>query len=162
MHDKKILPSLVLGLSIGWLVGLSVSEVLGSVLAALMGLVGGIGAGFVAWSKSDQPQPVLNLWPLALLSFGIALGASAGVYARGQQWLGNTGAASSDGRVGSGALYSVDQTRCRELLLARRRGPDALRLALRVELEDIGEALDKTVADDAAIDSFARQLCEKD
>jgi hypothetical protein len=162
MNDKRILPALILGLSIGWLVGLSVSEAVGGVIAALMGLVGGIGSGLAAWSKNRESLPLLNLWPMALLGLGIAVGASAGVYARGQQWLGNADSVNRDERAGSGVLYSLEERSCTEILVARRSGAGALRRALRVELGEIGAALDEAVTDDATIDRIAGELCAAD
>ncbi len=162
MQNRRVLPALILGLSIGWLTGLSASEVVGGVIAGIMGLLGGIGTGLASYSKNRESQPILNLWPMALLGLGIALGATAGVYVRGQQYLGASDPELRNDRVGSGALYSLDQASCTELRVAGIRGPADLRRAMRVELGEIGVALDKSVRDDSVLESIATELCAAD
>ena len=76
----------VAGLGLGWLVGLSLTPVIGAVLTSLLGLVAGVVAGLSVLS-TDKVK-IYNTWPMALLILGIAVGASAGVLARTNDLLG--------------------------------------------------------------------------
>jgi hypothetical protein len=77
----------VTGLSIGWLLGLSVSDLVGAVVTALLTIGTGAASVFARLSKADgtgeedgprRPRPA----GVAALAFGLALGASGGVAAR--------------------------------------------------------------------------------
>jgi hypothetical protein len=78
------------------LAGLSLSPVLQTILASIVSAVVAIGAllsGLELHPKEDAPVtlrggPKLNPVPLALVVVGIAAGASAGVFARTNEWLG--------------------------------------------------------------------------
>lgn len=76
----------VAGLGLGWLVGLSLTPVIGAVLTSLLGLVAGVVAG-LSVIGTDKVK-IYNTWPMALLILGIAVGASAGVLARTNDLLG--------------------------------------------------------------------------
>lgn len=91
---------LIIGIGLGWLVGLSVSPVLyiilGSVIALVAGAVGALVGlhqdyGVKNESGSDNQSKLLNSrkkaisispLPLAMLMLGIGIGACAGIYAR--------------------------------------------------------------------------------
>jgi len=95
--------SLLCGVSLGWLAGLSMSPVASSILGALMTILIGV-IGAVAGLKSlelqasdkDDKQPKkyerlatrVNLAPVAFLTLGMALGCPAGVAIRARGWLG--------------------------------------------------------------------------
>lgn len=93
------------GISLGWLVGLSVSPVLHLIVESVLGvivtivsaLVGvKVGGGNAAEEESDRPSSpeslasklTLDLVPLAVLTVSLAIGASVGVFARTNELLG--------------------------------------------------------------------------
>ncbi|HWS87219.1 MAG TPA: hypothetical protein VN282_09660 [Pyrinomonadaceae bacterium] len=102
------------GLALGWLVGLSVSPVIQTILTSLVAVVvsitsalAGLHAGGQAdgeegpaaageseprGAKSHKSLPVaFDPVPVALMVIGLACGASVGVYARTNDWLGARG-----------------------------------------------------------------------
>lgn len=87
----------VCGISLGWLVGLSVSPVIQTVMSSLLGLVAGP-AGLLVGLPTKQFSPThpaesrlhgpLTATPLAMLLLGIAVASSWGIYCRTHNWLG--------------------------------------------------------------------------
>src|SRR5436190_10187174 len=106
----------LIGICVGWLIGLSMSPVLQSVLGALLALVVTIvaaGAGI----KSDQsPQiPKINPWPMAVLMLGIAIAAPVGILAREWRWFAPARAAAgtvSTPDTGAGLYDTVSPEAC--------------------------------------------------
>lgn len=93
MKTTKIMSCMLLsGLGIGWLIGLSVSPVLYIVIAGSISLIAGVAGilsglnhnGNVSW-KVGKTDPL----PITFLVIGLAVGASLGVVARTNAWLGN-------------------------------------------------------------------------
>jgi len=90
----------IIGCGIGWLIGLSVSEVVSIVITSLTGSAAAVIAVMSGLEKnsSDESEPdknnKLTQWqvnpiPLALLVIGLFLGSSAGVWARNNHVLGS-------------------------------------------------------------------------
>ena len=97
---------LVIGVGVGWLIGLSVSSVLyiilGSIITLVAGAVGalvGLGQGVgdkVESSSDDKPKLVpsrksvilINLLPLTMLVIGLGIGSAVGIYARANDLFG--------------------------------------------------------------------------
>ena len=102
---------LVSGLALGWLVGLSASPVIQTILASLIAVVVSITGALAGLSSSDAdkesgssseatenaPKPsnvqkrlpaLLDPMPVMLMVVGLACGASIGIYARTNDWLG--------------------------------------------------------------------------
>lgn len=86
---SQSLAVLLIGLSIGWITGLSVSQVVSGIVAALLSISAGTLLGLSAFlsnykksSENDKKIKQINAWPAALFAFGIAIGASAGLAAR--------------------------------------------------------------------------------
>jgi hypothetical protein len=96
------------GASLGWLTGLSVSPVIQGVLTAVLGVViSGVSvlAGLAAppfLANKDTPKPEeakpsslgevasrVQFLPVAVLTIGLAAGATLGVFARTHDWLGS-------------------------------------------------------------------------
>ena len=84
----------IIGISLGWLVGLSQSPVIAGVVTALVAaaaaLVGALGGG-PGEAASESPSglrgvvSMITPAPLAALMIGLAIGASAGLFARNAQ-----------------------------------------------------------------------------
>jgi hypothetical protein len=90
------------GLAIGWIAGLSVSPVVSSILAALLGIGVAVVAALAgvrtsrpqartdeenANSKTFDPTAVVDPVPIAVFTVFVAIGASFGLYARSNYWL---------------------------------------------------------------------------
>jgi hypothetical protein len=104
---KKLLAPLSLfvsGLCVGWLIGLSISPVLQTVLTSVLALVTGAvsilaGLSVADGDSGDKPRrrrvkvtPV----PVAMLVLGIAIGAPFGIHARTNLWFGPNAKAASE------------------------------------------------------------------
>jgi hypothetical protein len=88
--------STLIGLSLGWIIGLSVSPILHIIVGSLMSLIVSI-VSVLAGIKKDEEAGTkheffaisrINLWPVALVLVGTAIGASAGIYHRTNDSLG--------------------------------------------------------------------------
>ena len=92
---------LISGLSVGWLMGLSVSPVIQTILTSLLTIVIGItsalaGISLVQTQDSNadgtpakrRPRVIFDPLPIMGLALGIAMGSALGVYARTNNWLG--------------------------------------------------------------------------
>lgn len=124
---------LVIGLGVGWLVGLSLSPVVGTVIAALLGVIGGIVTG----SRSVAGEGGIgniDAQPAAVLVLGIAVAATAGLAARAHgvfEPAGQTGrAAAAATSVPTASmhigLYAIPLEECAELRAAwGRRQPES-------------------------------------
>jgi hypothetical protein len=92
---------LVSGLGIGWLMGLSASPILYSVVTSLLGLVVAV-SGALAGVDLELPSheqegarpkqrvvlSLVNPLPIVALILGVVAGASVGIYGRTNDWLG--------------------------------------------------------------------------
>lgn len=129
------------GLGIGWLTGLSVSPVVGTVVASLLAVAAGTVTGLQGVRRGkpegDGPQDVwIDARPAALLVLGVAAASTLGVLARTHQLLeparqdGDPNRVQQPQNVASsrwGVLFPSGAEECSELLsLARLRNPDAL------------------------------------
>lgn len=167
---SRVVPALVIGLSIGWLMGLSVSQTVSATIAALMALVGGIGAGLYGRSR-DPESPLIDLWPIALIALGVAVGASAGVYARTHQWLGATKEVQTDARKETeatseakrpaylGVLFGKSQDRCSALRAAADVSATNLRKELAIQFPGSGVLFRSDVGSDPIVMAFLEDLC---
>ncbi len=121
----EIISLIGIGLGIGWLVGLSVSPVVGGVIASLLS----IAAGLVVVKKALTREGGLpEAWPTALLVVGIAAGATVGILARTHRLLeaplqkaGGTQVAADSG-YGRGVLFGASVQECTQVRAAWIRG----------------------------------------
>ena len=77
--SQQLIAILMIGLGIGWLAGLSVSPVVGTVLASLLGVAGGIVAAARSLPAEASAASFLSgvdARPAAVLVLGIALGVA--------------------------------------------------------------------------------------
>jgi hypothetical protein len=152
----------LLGLAIGWMVGLSTSPVVASVITTLLGLAGAVVTILGGIKKPDDETdgsaaiPTANPAPIALLAVTIALAATAGAYTRI-----NTGSLPSGNGENTGlggiSLFSVTAESCAEILrapnetlantVAQEAGDDAILAALG------------TSTDPALLRAAVTQLC---
>ena len=172
----KGLPLVVAGLGIGWLTGLSVSPVVGTVLTSILGAVAGVVAGLTIL---DMEKPKLyNPWPVALLILGIALGSPLGILARtndlfGPMFMDSRGtveatAAETPGtdrvlneseRAALSALFSIGSENCTRLLGSPN---EFLPSALRTSQFPWAQRLANEFADDVEMmRHMVEILCEK-
>jgi len=158
-----LVPSIVAGMSLGWLVGLSASPVVGTVIGALLAIVSGLGAAlttFVKEKKNGSSQ--VNLWPLALLILGIAFGASCGLYVRAEGWFASSDPVRRGTPEGSGVLYEVSQSNCNEFQQAVHGGSGAdQRRVLEQEFGAFGQTLSRLSIDNMTLRNVVTALCEK-
>lgn len=121
----QALSVLAMGLGIGWLVGLSLSPVVGSVIASLLGVGGGL---VVGWrSTKGGTGGGIDARPAALLILGVAVAATAGLFAR---TVGPLAAVTVPAPAASGVaaarppvgLFGASADECAELRAAWGRG----------------------------------------
>jgi len=164
----------IAGLGIGWLTGLSLSPVVGTVLTSVLGAVAGAVAGLTVLDL-EKPKHT-NPWPVALLVIGIALGSPLGILARTHNTFGAvlSGTAATDQSVdeteasGSalderaravlGVLYGTGTSHCTRLLGSP---DDSLLSALRTSALPWAAGLAEEFGDDiAALRRILEVLCE--
>lgn len=95
----KLISLLIVGLGIGWLIGLSVSPVVSIVLTSVVGSAAAIAAvlsgiddrSATAGNESGRSQRTygVNPLPLAVLIVGVVVGSVIGISARNRHWLGS-------------------------------------------------------------------------
>ncbi len=152
--------AILLGGSIGWLVGLSVSETVASVVAGVLGLLGGAGA-LVAGGNGDVRPLAVDLRPVAALGIGIAVGATSGMVTRSHGWLTPEGHVSS-GRSQQAVLYGAIADACAELRGGAAALPDArFRDVVVGELGPLGRALERAIPDDQRLRQVVTELCRE-
>jgi len=91
----------VCGIGVGWLIGLSYSPVIQVVITSIITLVASITSALAGMRSDpnehqarDDAKPKrklqfeINPYPMMLMIIGVALGASVGIYARANNWLG--------------------------------------------------------------------------
>ena len=82
------------GLSIGWLIGLSISPIIQTIIGSLLAII----TSLLTLSFSIQEGQIkdkitdkfgtINVLPLALFLVGLSFSATVGIYARTNEWLG--------------------------------------------------------------------------
>lgn len=88
MKNSTIFSLFLVGAGTGWLVGLSFSPVVGSVLGSILGIAGAVVAAAAGVPLKDRTSPSgVRAAPLAALVLGIALFAPAGIITRDHAWL---------------------------------------------------------------------------
>lgn len=158
---------LIIGLGIGWLAGLSVSPVIATVLASLVGIAGGLVAGLRgAGGKTNIDSArvghsTIDARPAAVLVLGIALGAPGGIVARTHQLLEPEDALPAQGATAEGVLFNVSVDAC-DRLRARARDPNeqAFRSILAATSE-WGRLLDENVSDTGILKAIVEDICAK-
>lgn len=161
----QILSVLVAGLGIGWLSGLSVSPVIATVLASLVGIGGGLVAGLRASSANSDDTSTRNglsavtALPAAVLIFGISLGAPLGIVARTHQLFEPARAPVRADKTTQGVLFNITSEYCDRL---RARARDSNEQAFRNALYgtgDWGRLLESNINDTPTLKRIVEDLC---
>lgn len=97
---------LICGLSVGWIMGLSISPIAHIVIGSLMGVIVvvlslQIGISYnnnhslwniinlsVGSSEEDEKKRRINIYPIAIIFIGLIFGSSLGIFARTNDWFG--------------------------------------------------------------------------
>ena len=89
-HECTGFSLLVIGSGIGWMVGLSESPIVVSVVASILAIATTIVAGINSTDRATNTNPHVASAAAAVLIFGIAAAATLGMYARTHDWFGGT------------------------------------------------------------------------
>lgn len=171
---------LVMGLSIGWLIGNSASPVLASVLTSLLGLAVGVvaGARSVRQEVALDPSPasaIFDARPAAVLVLGIALAATGGLAVRSHRLLDPlvvreaAWRAAREGRVDgaeragphSSVLFGATQSECNRLL-SLKGNPAALADEMAHAQSPEIRRLAARVKHSGALVTIVEAICEPD
>lgn len=94
MKILNIISLLLCGISIGWLMGLSASPVIQTVLSSMLAVITSTLSLLLSFQegmlkeKITDKLGVINVIPLSVFLVGLSLSATAGVYARANDWYG--------------------------------------------------------------------------
>lgn len=164
----QLLSLLIIGLSIGWLAGLSVSPVIATILSSLVGIAGGIVAGARSLSRenSSGSSPVslaqVDARPAALLVLGIALAAPLGILARTSGLFEPSEKASSSAPADQGVLFGVNAVQCEELRAMDSFPNERIYRTRLANSGDWGRLLEAQVTDTPQLKSIVEAICSKD
>jgi hypothetical protein len=155
--------TVVIGVGVGWLAGLSASPVIATVLASLLGLAGGVVAAAQGIDKDLRPSSILagvDARPVAALVLGVALGAPLGILARTYDLFEPSG---SDARatIEQSVLFNVTQQECDFVLGELRRSEDAFREALRDSSEEL-RLLEARISGVDDLQAAVEAICAQD
>ena len=167
-----------MGASIGWLSGLSVSPVIGSVLSSIVGIGAGIVTGLRVIGRGQQSAPSeekhIDVRPAALFMLAIAITAPLGIMARTFDVFGPLqaqhaleGTASQDeqrteiqkGRQYTAGLFWKGADLCDELITTQN--DEAFRYTLRASGVE-GQALEEAISDAETLRKVIEILCFPD
>jgi hypothetical protein len=167
----QFLAILVIGLSVGWLAGLSVSPVAGTVVGGLLGLVGGLGAGAMVWGSNRLRQTLgqetapergeIDLQPAAVLALAVAVGVPLGILARTHQVFGAGGMGAAEAQAAgpvSPVLFGARLGDCAELVAASRGDDEAYFRRLVRESSTLDARLEGELPPDS-LRTVVRALC---
>jgi len=166
---------LVIGLGVGWLSGLSVSPVIGTVLASLVGVAAGVVTGLKSVPADEGAARTLavDARPAAILVLGVALGAPLGILARTHQVfapevaipagvVGGGAEAESVGVAGQAVLFGSTQDQCDSLRARARGGNEGAFRAVLAASGEWGRELEESVADTEALERIVLDLCRSE
>ncbi|MCP4186126.1 MAG: hypothetical protein GY763_00845 [Gammaproteobacteria bacterium] len=161
----QVVSLFVIGGGVGWLAGLSVSPVIATILASLVGIAGGIVAGARSLGNDSETgkSKVRIGWvdarPAAVLVLGIVIGAPLGIMARTHQIFEAPGRDPST-PAARGVLFGASAEEC-ERLRARLRSSNvkAFRDVLAAT-GDWGRLLESEISDTDTLKTIVEDLCE--
>jgi len=149
----------IASLSVGWLIGLSVSPVVNIIVSSVIvilvstvTLLGGLNISDEQKARIPGKGSVQTA-PLAILTLFIAVGASIGIYARTNEWLGNkkeniaAGSTVTDGKAEGKAagLYAFSVKDCD--LLTGQTGEDLRKAFSNIQNPDIDSVMKECTSD---------------
>lgn len=164
----QLLSLLITGLSIGWLAGLSVSPVIATILASVVGIAGGIVAGARSLSRDDSGGSQtgglaqIDARPAAVLVLGIALAAPLGIVARTHGVFEPAGKGRSSSPVEQGVLFGVNAEQCEELRAMAGYPNERIYRTRLAGSGEWGRLLEASVQDVARLKAIVEAICSKD
>lgn len=172
----QLLSVLVIGGGIGWLSGLSISPVIGTVLASLVGVAGGVVVGVrsVARKRGEGPSTAptsVDARLAAVLVVGISLAAPFGIIARThgmferalpvQTGQDEQGKSNQSTLRSQGVLFGIPVETCTRLrALAQHPNERAFRDAL-ASSGDWARLVEQGIAETATLRAIVEDLCAK-
>jgi len=171
------------GVAVGWLTGLSVSPVLATVLASVLGILAGAVTSIRSPRRSREKRDILIHLPLAvpvgLLMTGIAAGAPLGIVARTHRWFEpppqqirtvaaqtttnpvptNTSSKTDRPAQDQGVLFGIDEQECTELVLLARSDTNRLRADLRKSTNPQLRAIERRIHDSNELARMVNAIC---
>ena len=165
----QIISLAVIGLGIGWLVGLSISPVIAGVIASLLGIAGSAASVFGGISSGKITVGPVDARPIAILVVGVAIGASMGIYARTHDILSpltevrpekqSVPTSQQSNLAGKTLLFAVPGSEeCVELLAT---GPDSIRTLFRSSNSEHMQRLGDRIEDNRDLIKIAEALCQE-
>lgn len=94
MKILNIISLFICGLSVGWLIGLSVSPVIQTVIGSILATITSAITILSSFQNGDLKEKVtdkfgeINMLPLALFLLGLSIASTLGIYARTNDWFG--------------------------------------------------------------------------
>ncbi|MCL9804455.1 hypothetical protein NAT51_02910 [Flavobacterium amniphilum] len=94
MKTLNIISLFICGISIGWLIGLSVSSVIQTVISSILAIITSVITLLFSLEdgsikeKLNDKLGVINILPLAVFLIGLSFSATIGIYARTNDWFG--------------------------------------------------------------------------
>jgi len=167
-----------IGAGIGWLVGQSATPLVASVLASVLGVLGGLLAGYAGMPgqptvpQDRRPVP-LDARPLGLVVAMLAIAATAGLYVKAHRLLeppeireglldlaarGESPAAWADTRA-SAVLFGVAADDCARVLSVAHT-PEAFRALLRTSVLPGASVLADEISDTDVLITMTEALCD--
>jgi len=155
----------IASLSVGWLIGLSVSPVINIIVSSVIVIL--ISAvTFLSGLNTSDEQKVkipgsgsIQTFPIAILMLFIAVGASIGIYARTNGWLGKKNESMEIMKADPGhdetradlvaGLYAISAEDCDMLYL--KSGNDLRKAFLNIQNKDINNILEECTSDSCLI-----------
>lgn len=165
---RKNIPYVLMGAGAGWLVGLSLSPVIASVLGALLVVVTGVVAAAVGLKKPEEGEARADVrpWPVALLMLSMAVFATAAIPVREGDYLvpsrsRNVPVDSSGARARTaahrGGLYAgPSPDACASV--ARAEGPELID-AFRTAPDSVFNLLGERVKDASTLAAVRTAIC---
>ncbi|MBA2882473.1 hypothetical protein HNR65_002825 [Desulfosalsimonas propionicica] len=159
------------GIGIGWLMGLSISPVVGVVITSLLTLSGAAVTAFRQELPKSLKNRTNNAWPIAILTIGLAVGASFGIFARTHDIFGLDYQTTINGKeetvpksslsknlVSKTVLFNLTSDECGEMLIA---GPQKIRSIFKTSSHEEIRILGDIIDDHETLVIIAEALCEK-
>ena len=176
LAERKLSNSIFLGLSaltIGWMVGMSLSPIVNTVISSLITIIITITSLLVGLKFNNEDVnsksiigkvSSISLLPLALLTFFLAVGSGIGIYTRTHNLLGiketsspnNKGRVNNDSLQHTAGLFSLTVEQCQLLELSHG---DQLKTRLKAIGDNNVDYLINQCANDSCLEAIKNIIC---